>query len=515
MNLLTSKKISFFVFLLVGYIPLYSSHKPIIIYHAFDETFGEIIKELPELAKVGYSHIQVSPIQKAPWISDDDRWWRAYQPLDYVIEGKYGDKQQFKKLIQDANKYNISIIVDVVFSHIAGLDGVSKNQWIDAVIAKSKGDSTQYDELISRLIERQKSSKYLNNITAKDINPFRINYDHPYQDHSIVNKLSGLSAFLVTPHRIDDQPYAIFEDAETEMKAGFFEPLKSASRYFGFWFDDHPSINVSSETIKSAQRDYLKRLIKLGVKGFRFDALGRFPPSIWKEISKYLKKQGIWSYGEHLDGDVLGNVLYSRYGAVTDFVLYLTLKQAFSFGASLELLRIPKTNTDNDSVTWVETHDTKSGRENVREGLHGECIKDSGDRILALFYILARSGGVPLILNSDHRDHKIDLRKAIAFRNIMENRKAPVEYIENVEGVVEDINLKQNLLVLRRGCEGFMILNKANKEITYDFVFSDDDMNGKYMQLGFNNEQQVASNKLRLTIPARNAVFFIRMNQAN
>lgn len=499
-------------FLSVMSISICPAEKPIVIYHAFDESFTEIIGKLPSLAKTGYSHIQVSPIQKSTWKdnSNDNKWWRAYQPLDYTIEGKYGTENDFKKLLKKANKNKIKIIVDVVFSHIAGIEGVSKNEWIDAVIEKSKGDSIKYNTLISRLINRQNDSEYLK-LFPENINPFRINYDHEYQNHAVVNKKTGLSVFLAVPHKFENQPYKIFEEAQNEKNAGFLEPLKTASLYFGLWFDDHPSINLSDANVVAAQKDYLNRLIKLGVKGFRFDALGRFPPSIWKNITGYLKSEAkdVWFYGEHIDESVVGNLLYSRYGTISDFILYKTIKTALSFNESIESLRIPKSNTVADSVTWVETHDTKCGRDNVLEGLHGECIADPTDRKLGLFYILARHDGIPLILNSDHNDHVKDLSIAIAFRKIMTEWDAEMEHIENINGTVNNINLSQNIILLTRGRHGFMVLNKSGIEIIHNFTFTKN-MNGVFNQLGTFNEILIQENTVELKIPARSALFFVR-----
>lgn len=50
-----------------------------VIYQAFDMRFRDIKKQLPELQKLGYTYIQVSPPQKS---HPSTEWWARYQPIE-------------------------------------------------------------------------------------------------------------------------------------------------------------------------------------------------------------------------------------------------------------------------------------------------------------------------------------------------------------------------------------------------------------------------------------------------
>ena len=87
-----------------------------VIYHAFDQKFQDIKAELPELKDIGYTYIQVSPVQKS---NPYDQWSAQYQPLDYTIGNRLGTENDLKELIGAAHKNGQKIIVDVVFNHMA------------------------------------------------------------------------------------------------------------------------------------------------------------------------------------------------------------------------------------------------------------------------------------------------------------------------------------------------------------------------------------------------------------
>lgn len=105
-----------------------------VILHAWNWSMEEITKALPSIAQAGYTTIQTSPMQpqkdyagEANW---KDNWWKLYQPLGLTIATKnnaIGTKEDLKTLCQEAEKYGIKIIVDVVSNHLAGGSGESFN----------------------------------------------------------------------------------------------------------------------------------------------------------------------------------------------------------------------------------------------------------------------------------------------------------------------------------------------------------------------------------------------------
>ena len=91
------------------------------ILHAFDWSFNTIKNELPNIAAAGFKSVQVSPVQGTKnSTKDPSNWWILYQPTNQSIgNSQLGTYDDFKALCTEADKYGISIIVDVVMNHMA------------------------------------------------------------------------------------------------------------------------------------------------------------------------------------------------------------------------------------------------------------------------------------------------------------------------------------------------------------------------------------------------------------
>lgn len=116
------------------------------ILHAFDWSFNAIKNELYNIAAAGFKSVQVSPIQKTKNSSTDpSKWWLLYQPTNQSIgNDQLGDEEDFKLLCTEADKYNISIIVDVVMNHMA--NNGTPNQ-LDSSVDPSFQNSNYYHNL--------------------------------------------------------------------------------------------------------------------------------------------------------------------------------------------------------------------------------------------------------------------------------------------------------------------------------------------------------------------------------
>ena len=102
----------------------FAADQPIAIFHAHYEQYQQVEGYVCDLAKQGYTHIQISPAQKSnPGPLPSPLEWAArYQPVDYrIIEG-LGDETQLRNLISKAHSCNIKVIADVVFNHMANMD---------------------------------------------------------------------------------------------------------------------------------------------------------------------------------------------------------------------------------------------------------------------------------------------------------------------------------------------------------------------------------------------------------
>ena len=88
------------------------------ILHCFDWKYNDIKNELPNIAAAGFTSVQTSPAQPG---AGSGVWWWLYQPLGfYVATNDLGTKDDLRSLCQEADKYGIKVIVDVVANHLAG-----------------------------------------------------------------------------------------------------------------------------------------------------------------------------------------------------------------------------------------------------------------------------------------------------------------------------------------------------------------------------------------------------------
>ncbi len=100
-----------------------------VILHAFCWSFNVIKQNMKDIAEAGYTTVQTSPANacndSCPGMklyTDDNGtggcWWWHYQPTDWTI-GNYqlGTKEDYKAMCDEADKYGIKIITDVIPNH--------------------------------------------------------------------------------------------------------------------------------------------------------------------------------------------------------------------------------------------------------------------------------------------------------------------------------------------------------------------------------------------------------------
>ena len=92
-----------------------------VILHCFCWKYNDIKAMLPEIAEAGFTSVQTSPAQQGCGGDNGPKWYALYQPLGfYVGNNELGSKDDLKALCDEADKYGIKVIVDVVANHLAG-----------------------------------------------------------------------------------------------------------------------------------------------------------------------------------------------------------------------------------------------------------------------------------------------------------------------------------------------------------------------------------------------------------
>lgn len=103
------------------------------ILHCFNWNVNDIKAELPAIARAGFGAVQVSPIQGNA--NSGAEWYYCYMPYDLALKSTgVGMRSQLRLLCEEAEKYGIKIIVDVVANHING----------DAAYRDAKWNNTEY-----------------------------------------------------------------------------------------------------------------------------------------------------------------------------------------------------------------------------------------------------------------------------------------------------------------------------------------------------------------------------------
>ncbi|MBE8967859.1 alpha-amylase [Nostocales cyanobacterium LEGE 12452] len=319
-------------------------------------------------------------------------WWARYQPVDYSIIEGRGSLLNLKNLISKAHSCQVKVIADVVFNHTANLDGNDDFE-----------DLTKFPGL--------------------SINDFNSDSNCPGKKSCSINYSDG--------------------NRDSEINC---------------WLGGLPELKFTNN-VKTIQKAHLKKLLDLGIDGFRFDAAKHIPVDVVKEYISYVDQQSqgeAWNYLEVITDSDTSAENYNWIAAVTDFVLYNSMKNAFSFGGDLRSLRVPTAINDPRSVTFGRNHDT------IRE-INSNAINpysDPSDSFLATAYILARESGTPLILNWDNRDAAF-IKYGVKFRQIMHQRGTQGKNIkENVLAAIDS----PTVLLMERGSEGFFVVNKGENK---------------------------------------------------
>ena len=397
-----------------------------VILHAFCWSFNTIKENMKDIAEAGYTTVQTSPINECLVgegggmdLMGNGKWYFHYQPTDWKI-GNYqlGTRDQYKAMCDEADKYGVKIISDVLPNHTTPtLSAVSKDL---ANAAGGMGAGQLYH--------------------SNGFNEIR-NYTDRYE--CTLGQMGGLP------------------DVNTENQ-GFQEYyLKFCNDVIacggdGFRYDTAKHIGVPSDP-KDASNSR-------GVNDFWDVATGK------KAVNgvSLSNPDKLFIYGEVLQDQGIPYQEYASYMNMT----------ASGYGGKLRGCVGSKNfgvnsisgwdhATPDRIVTWVESHDTYCNE--------GESVWMTNQQIRACWAIIAaRKQGTPLFLSrpmgstntKDGRwgNNKIGARgndefkhpEVVAcnkFRNAMVGES---EYMSNFGG--------QDCLVIERGTKGAVVINLGSQK---------------------------------------------------
>ena len=401
------------------------------ILQAFSWDFKTIKASLPDIAAAGFSAVQTSPINEGLEGEDGGRqlygngkWYYHYQPTDFKI-GNYqlGTRDEFKELCEEADKYGIKIIVDIIANHTTPqLDAVSKD------LIEAGGGS--FDTLFHK-----------NN--SKDIK------DYGDRLMCTTAKMGGLP------------------DINTERP--------SFQEYFISFVNDCIACGADGFRYDTAKH--------IGLPDDPKEDDG-FENNFWKRVTKDIDKaDDMFIYGEVLQGNndriadyinEIGRTTSSSYGSklraalMNNIVDTSSVKEYWLGNAPLNM------------VTWVESHDNY-----INDGTAFDLTNEQ--IVLGWSIITARKDGTPLFFSRPYNCsmqniwgmNRIgaqgdDIYKSSTVSAVNFFRTAMIGEEENLVNPNKD----STILMIERGKKGAVIVNTiGEKAVDFETSLAD----GKYV----------------------------------
>ena len=394
-------------------------------------------------------------------------WWTSYQPVSYNLNSKLGTEAEFKNMITTCKAAKVGIIVDAVINHTTGAGNK------DTVgVGGSKYDAA--------------------------------NQSYPDAGYTKDDF-----------HQIDKDIYT-YRDAQVVWNYRLVGLL---------------DLDTSKPHVQQILGNYFAKLLKMGVAGFRVDAVKHIAPNEMKAIKKAaseasgIKPENIWWMQETI-GDSNGAKenqpdKYVGTGEVDEFEYSYRLRNYFS-GSIDNLKHITDGLIPNKSAAiFVTNWDTE--RDNATSVL---TYKDGKLYELANAFMLAYPYGTPNIYSgykfserdegapgatetfvpdaSCGKDSKwqctqrwTSIRGMIGFYNAVKGTK-----------VTKWQDDESNNIAFSRGNNGFFAINNDDKQndVSYNTDLPDGEYCNVYASKNCEKTVTVSGGKVETTIPSHSAV---------
>ncbi|MFI3240362.1 MAG: alpha-amylase family glycosyl hydrolase [Bacteroidales bacterium] len=434
-----------------------------VILHAWSWSFNTIKDNLKDIADAGYTIIQTSPIQNCIESDNGDepgmqllgkgRWYYYYQPTEWKI-GNYmlGNRDEFKALCDEANKYNIKIIVDVLPNHVAN-------------------DTAQVTEDMINAVGGKENLFHANGFTP--ITKWNDRYE------CTTGQMGGLPD--VNTENPDFQYYYMqFVN----------DVIECGGR--GFRYDTAKHVGLPSDPLdeKSKENDFWDV------------AVGRKPI---RDIELCICEDSLFIYGEVLQDKNTKEAEYSEYIGLVASNYGHTIRQILT-ERTLDSAQIVNWDIPIDPlkiVSWIESHDNYCG----------ENSSEIDDKLIRAAWVMlvARQYGTPLYYSrpdGSSKENKWGNNLGGAKGN--DSFKAPEVVAANkfrkaMSGISEKITVSDNKqqMQIERGNKGTAIINIADEEAEISLPSSLAD--GKYTDKVFGVDFTVADGIISATLQPETA----------
>lgn len=286
--------------------------------HCWNWSYNNIAAKMEQIASLGYSSIQTSPVQQAKEGTTGktvgSNWWVYYQPASFSIDNTgssaLGTKAEFVNMCNVAHQYGVKVIVDVVANHMGNK---TSNNLADTIIDDLKYDSSCWHNI---------------SINTTDYN----------------------NRYNITQYCMDGLPDLNTGSSKVQTYALNFLKECIDAGVDGFRFDGAKHIETPQDSASGCGSDFWPNVIN-GATSYAASTRGI----------------DLYCYGEVLDqpGGSLSISAYTQYFSVTDNqtgnVIRNNVNSGNASGAASSYYY--KGTTANNIVLWSESHDTYSNNE--------------------------------------------------------------------------------------------------------------------------------------------------------
>ncbi|MEG0559600.1 MAG: alpha-amylase family glycosyl hydrolase [Muribaculaceae bacterium] len=327
-----------------------------VILHAWTWSFNTIKDNMKDIADAGYTYVQTSPANECI-VGDNGgkelfgkgKWYYHYQPTDWTI-GNYqlGNRDEFKAMCDEAKKYGIKIIVDVLPNHTA--------------------------------IDRTKISARMDSAVGGRENLFHANGLTPITDYN--------DRFQCTTGEMGGLPDVNTENPDFQYYYMQYVNDLIACGADGFRYDTAKHIGLPTDPLdkKAKQNDFWD--IATGRKAV-------------KGLTLSVPEDSLFIYGEVLQDKNVKETEYAEYMDLTASAYGHVLRNILNAhnAKADSILNWNHSSEPKNLVTWVESHDTYC---NAHEsaGLTDDQIR------LGWVFLTARQFGTPLFYSRPDENTK-------------------------------------------------------------------------------------------------------------
>lgn len=374
-----------------------------VMFHAWNWYFNDVKNNIKEIAEAGFTTVQVSPVQptKDNNLSFVGDWWKFYQPTDFSIGNVLGSTSDFKEMCDEAKKYGVKIVVDVVTNHLANNSG--------------KGNHAKWDRSDS-------IPSYLKDNDSFWHEEWKGAFNNNDKDRTSMTQGAIGMPGLNTGNKELQKIIINFLNKAQELGAD------------GFRFDAAKHIELPTDEVSSD-----------------------FWPSVTAGIKS--KKSDAFVYGEILNDCATDIKNYTKYMKVTDNEYGWSVLDSVLNGNATLAQNYIKHDCAKNFITWVESHDTYAGD----YGRKSNIISDT-DIVLGWCIVASRADSIPLFYGrpSEGLSDKIGGPGNLTWKD---NRVSAInKFHNNFSGQSEYIRILNydNVFEIERGNSGVTLVNVGN-----------------------------------------------------